>query len=632
MTAPSYATCDQHCKDLINDLQVQAVCSYESNPNDRIITLDDIQNGTCTAFEQSDRFGGQYQVVQKNTVVAKHQKKFWDTTFTTEKHRFHVSRENILSTFEYAHTRWVSEDTVRLWNVDSESYLETLGLDMLNLLLKYEDTCFPPADDPRGTVVALTFVAQGQLRHVKSYVNSDGKKWGPVLEEHKLNLSNKELACLQLKKIKNAIDKATARHKSKMIFSPIDICADVKQFSGKVTCVDNSIVYGQSNSRNRMMFVLYRVTAKRTAESVTSVYRKPVSPRLALNLDELSEFSEPQQRLFRCYAAQLNEWSRNQDLLQEWHCNGGSHREDSTNGVRQAHNLKLFQSHQLCTHNDGSRDGCRIEMGKAHIFCERGGYGPRARKVPKRVHPKLAQKLFLANGHGHETEDEPASQTPEIESEDVSSESPSPATTPEPQENTRKRACGDGEIQSNNPKRPCIDTAETGTDETEDEGSWWNWKYWKYWKELFVRRLDTTEKLVETHTHRHDVTEMHVTELRQQVLELQAQVDERNQPSSTTTSIPTEPSAVARPYMHLIKECYGLALSIDGRELKDREDRNVCRTLQKEGYLVGKAHMEQVGSQKFVQASHVSTFISRLKERFPVIYYDRQSYLPVIYQ
>lgn len=615
----SYATCNEPCKDQINDLLVQAVCNGNtSHTRDRIITLDHSHNGTCSAFQESGRYSGHYEVIQKDKAVAKDQTTHWKLKYPLEANRFHVSVEDIAKNFD-AHPRWINRDPVRLWNIDSTSFLQGVCLDVVNSLVTHADNCI--AADPQGTIVALTFIADGQGNHLARYAKTKPVQWAEQAKLYR-KMGNIELAQTHLKTIKETIESTVENSEPRVTFAPIDIRLDVEQLGGNLICVDNSIIYHNAEGKKpkiRMMFALYRVTYTRFArasdqlpETVSSTYRKPAKPSLVLNQGILERFGEPQQRVLRCYAARGNEWSTAGELVEFWQVHGGKvDPNNRTNGVRNAHST--FRTHQFTHDNEEQRIGheCIWAVGEPHAFCERIGYDNR-RQIPKRIHPTLARMLFPDYADHHPT-DSPSSQgscSPRLSP----SRSPTPTIPESPPGSSPLKRMRVEEDDGDDAHGEDASVPKRARHTDPQAGDSFGWRsYFNF--DWIVNKFTAI-------TGRQDATDEKVKEMEAKHA---AHADRLAALEAGRARVATI-SVVSRPYTQLLKDCYGLDIRVNATKLRDSQGRCVTRTLSREQYLVGKENMRKVGSEQLICGPYVSTFTERLTERFPVVYLGDVAY------
>lgn len=163
-----YKSCNQKIKDDINNI---LFLNTDKNSNSLVITLDDLDNGTCTSFMRKG-FSGQFVVIQRDAYVATQQVQNWDDQFSNV--RFDVHVNDITKQFSILSPLWLRNRVPRLWNFD---YVSTFFTEIPYVLATmFQDPSVSFARDAIGTNIAFTFQGIANGRILANMTNIDPEK------------------------------------------------------------------------------------------------------------------------------------------------------------------------------------------------------------------------------------------------------------------------------------------------------------------------------------------------------------------------------------------------------------------------------------------------------------------------
>ncbi len=245
----SYASCNQIAKDQVNRVLVNEVCSSDTSAEECIVTLDDVDNGTCSAFAVDERYKGQYVVIQLDALTADVQDANWRSTFPERIDQFTVhAKQNICDDLPQLGKLWQRSRDVRLFNFDYFSTFYTYPTRTLDMLTNLPDMF---SGDERGTLIAFTFQAiphGGLFAKLRSM-------WPVRCEEYDAMRSWSDISISKF-----YTQKFNTFIESKLTCTAIEpVELSGSGLAGRITVYENTIIYrGNSQNDSVMMFSLFR--------------------------------------------------------------------------------------------------------------------------------------------------------------------------------------------------------------------------------------------------------------------------------------------------------------------------------------------------------------------------------------
>lgn len=268
-------------KNEINELLAKLTfgSKKDNSTKDIVITLDHINNGTCSTFEKLG-YRGYYTALQKQIEHASKQHYDWKEKYKGNADRHVIqAKQNFYKDFKNGHQIWIRSRLPRLWNVDGEATIHGSKqdggpLDIFQNFYQHGNASF--VKDKRGTLVALTFIAiLDKLKCKQLRTNRGGmpdKDWEPRVKQYEemRKWSDIDIADYYLDMINKKIK--DTKQFSSWNFEPVKL--EMEMYGAYKNCR----VYGSNKNESdiKMMFVLYRA---RHTDCIQELSLEKGSPR-----------------------------------------------------------------------------------------------------------------------------------------------------------------------------------------------------------------------------------------------------------------------------------------------------------------------------------------------------------------
>ncbi len=236
----SYKSIDQQTKDAINRILANNVLLCDRVQNSCIVTLDDLDNGTCRAMKDSG-YRGALRAVQRNIDILANQLVAGITEFGDQ---FAVHRGDICKDFSKLARVWAyPHDTVVLYNFD------LMGTFWGEPTLLIESIFKAPVGMNSGTLVAFTFQAIANGNIMTKLRNLDGWKERIRQYETMRSWEKKEIAQFYIDHMATLIEE---NRPTCMTVKPVRLDGDTGGM------FENALVYGSTQKHaSTMIFMLY---------------------------------------------------------------------------------------------------------------------------------------------------------------------------------------------------------------------------------------------------------------------------------------------------------------------------------------------------------------------------------------
>lgn len=177
LTTP-YNSVDQSAKDIVNGILLNETI-LKHRRHGRIITLDDVTNGTVSTFIKGGYEGTLVAVQRDREVLTRQQQNFRKTFGKDRRWVPHIG--DIYRNFAASCELWVDAEDMDLWNFDFMGTFQGETALMLRRFLENPSACM--RSDEAGTLVAFTFQAVANGNLMVKLKNVTG--WDKILEDQR---------------------------------------------------------------------------------------------------------------------------------------------------------------------------------------------------------------------------------------------------------------------------------------------------------------------------------------------------------------------------------------------------------------------------------------------------------------